>query len=267
MIRRHPITGDPILFAPNRAGRPIEDEKERCPFCPGHESETPPEIARAGDPWRVRVFPNKYPPIEGAEVIVESNDHDATFDRLEHAEEAVRMYLDRFRAHDGAEYVALFRNEGVRAGASIPHGHSQLIPLPFTPPRVARELAAFERASRCPLCSLEGHVIRETETMMWIAPHGSSLPYQQWLVPRRHIAAFTEHEARDIASLLRESSRAMLDISGAYNWMFLNFPRGAAAHAYIELFPRVAQIAGFELGTGTFVEIIDPAHAAERLRD
>jgi UDPglucose--hexose-1-phosphate uridylyltransferase len=266
MMRRHPITGEPILFAPNRAGRPVQNTSERCPFCPGHESDTPPTIAQCGEPWRVRVFPNKYPPIEGAEVIVESHDHHATFDTIEHAEEVVRTYLERYRAHD-AEYVSLFKNEGARAGASIPHVHSQLIPVPFTPPRIAREIAAFERASHCPLCNLDGPVIRETETMRWIAPAGSSLPYQQWLVPRRHISEFTDAESRDLASLLRDASRAMLNVAEAYNWMFLNFPRSSAAHCYIELFPRLANIAGFELGTGTFVEIIDPADAARRLRD
>jgi UDPglucose--hexose-1-phosphate uridylyltransferase len=267
MTRAHPITGDPILFAPHRAERPIQDQAQRCPFCAGHESDTPPEIARVGEPWRVRVFPNKYPPVDGAEVIVEAAEHGATFDRIECADDVVRMYLERYRANGDAAYVALFKNEGARAGASIPHMHSQLIPLPFTPPRIARELDAFARAAQCPMCNIEGDVIRENETMRWIAPAGSSLPYQSWLVPRRHICEFTDDEVSDVASLLRDAARAMQKITDAYNWIFVQFPRANAAHCYIELFPRLAQIAGFELGTGTFVEIIDPAHAAERLRD
>lgn len=268
MIRRHPITGERILFAPGRVERPVQDEAQRCPFCPGHESDTPPELARSGEPWRVRVFPNKYPPAEGAEVIVESPEHDATFDRIEHAEAVVRMYLARYRAHiEDASYVAIFKNEGARAGASIPHVHSQIVPVLFTPPRLVREAAAFRRAQHCPVCNLEGEVIRETETMRWIAPAGSSMAYQSWLVPRRHIAEFSDAEVPDIAVLLRAASKAMLKIADAYNWMFLTFPHAKEAHCYIELFPRLAQLAGFELGTGTFVEIIDPADAARRLRD
>jgi len=265
-FRRNPITGEPVLFAPERAARPhaFSDSSNdaRCPFCPGHESDTPPEIARAGDPWRVRVVPNKYPPADGAEVIIESPDHDARFDEIEHAEEVVRIYAERQRAHADAKYVAIFKNEGERAGSSIPHVHSQVVPLPFVPPRIERELPGF--ANRCPLCDEPSNVIRETSAFTWFAPHASSMAYQQWIVPRRHVASIAnlnETELRELATLLRDASSATRRISDAYNWMFVNTP-----HFYIDLFPRVTSIAGLELGTGTFVEIIDPAAAAERLR-
>lgn len=270
MIRRNPLTGDPILFAPARAERPRafgDDESARCPFCPGHESDTPPTIVQAGDPWRVRVFPNKYPSIEHAEVIVESPHHEHTFDRIEHAHDVVRTYADRYRAHANAQYTAIFKNEGTRAGASIAHVHSQVMPLPFTPPRIARELASF--AHGCALCALDGTIIRDGDAFTWIAPAASSFAYQQWLVPKRHVAElsdFDDDELRELASLLRTASRAMLTLSDSYNWMFMNFPRASGAHCYIDLVPRLASIAGLELGTGTFVEIIDPAAAAERLR-
>lgn len=267
-LRKHPLTGEPILFAPERAARPRAlggDATERCPFCPGHESDTPPSIAEIGEPWRVRAFPNKYPPIAGAEVIVESPLHDAPFDELAHAEDVVRAYVDRYRAHRDAAYVCVFKNEGTRAGASIPHLHSQVVPLPFVPPRIARELAGF--AGECPLCAPEGHVIRETETFVWLAPAASSFAYQQWIVPRRHVAEmhFNEDEIRDLAALLRDASRATRTL-GAFNWTFLNFPREERGHCYVDVTPRLAAIAGLELGTGTFVEIIDPADAARALK-
>src|SRR6266498_3998453 len=69
VIRKTPITGDPVIFAPEREQRPDVSEGAPCPFCPGAESQTPPEIARDGDPWRVRVFPNKFPATEQHEVI------------------------------------------------------------------------------------------------------------------------------------------------------------------------------------------------------
>ncbi len=271
MIRRNPLTGDPILFAPERAERPRafdQHELPRCPFCPGHESDTPPELARAGDPWCVRVFPNKYPSVDGAEVIVESAVHGDTFDHLGHSDDVVRMYVERYEAHRDAAYTAIFKNEGPRGGASIPHVHSQVMPLPFVPPRIARELAAFGK--ECPLCAPEGHVIREGDAFQWIAPAGSSFAYQQWLVPKRHVSEINElrdSELGELASLLRSASRAMLNLGDSYNWTFVNFPRSPAGHCYVDLFPRLSTIAGFELGTGTFVEIIDPAAAAHRLRE
>ena len=90
-----------------------------------------------GSPWRARVFPNKYPPVPGAEVIVESADHEARFESIEHAEDVVRLYVDRYRAHADAAYTAVFKNEGAAAGSSIAHVHSQVVPVPFVPQRVS----------------------------------------------------------------------------------------------------------------------------------
>jgi UDPglucose--hexose-1-phosphate uridylyltransferase len=270
-FRTHPLTKEPILFAPERAARPgaFGDGSEgRCPFCPGNESDTPPELARIGDPWRVRGFPNKYPPVEGAEVLVESPRHEDGFGDVAHGEDVVALYVSRYAAHRGSEWVSLFKNEGAKAGASIPHVHSQLIPLPFVPPRVTRELAGF--AKSCPLCEPRGSVIRETESFLWLAPEASGMAYQQWIVPRRHVAQLTDltdRELAELAALLRDAARAMRAIGPAFNWMFMSFPHGSAGHLYVDLFPRLAVIAGFELGTGTFVEIIDPAAAAVRLRE
>lgn len=274
-FRRHAITGEPVLFAPERADRPgaFVDSADgaRCPFCPGHELDTPPEILRVETPWQIRVVPNKYPSVPGAEVIIESPDHDATFDRIDHAADVVRVYIERHRAHAGAAHVALFRNEGAPAGSSISHLHSQLVPLPFLPPRIERELAGFARAETCPLCDdvADDLLIRETSAFRWFAPWASLTPYQQWIVPKRHLATiteFTSEEIEELASLLRSAAAATRRIAHAFNWMFMTFPRTSAAHCYIEVFPRVTTIAGLELGTGTFVEIVDPVAAARRLR-
>jgi UDPglucose--hexose-1-phosphate uridylyltransferase len=157
VIRRNPITGDPVLFAPDRAQRPrIEQERDHCPFCAGNEALTPPELARIGEPWRVRVFPNKYPATEKHEVIVESPRHDAAFDAI--TSEVVEMYVVRYRAHDDAASVCIFKNHGAAAGASIAHLHSQVIATSFVPPRVAHEIDAFTRARSCPLCAPIGDV-------------------------------------------------------------------------------------------------------------
>ena len=186
------------------------------------------------------------------------------------------MAIGRYRANAAAAYTAMFKNEGPRAGSSIAHVHSQIVPLPFLPPRVERERNAFLASAECPLCAaLEDHqrdqlVIRETSSWVWLVPSASPMPYQSWIVPKRHaceIAVTSGDDAIELAQLLQSASAAMRNIGDSYNWMFMNFPRAPAAHWYIELFPRVTAIAGLELGTGTFVEIIDPAAAVRRLRD
>jgi UDPglucose--hexose-1-phosphate uridylyltransferase len=271
-VRRNPITGEPILFAPERATRPGAfggERASRCPFCPQHEGDTPPAISSIGDPWRVRVVPNKYPPVTGAEVIIESPVHGATFGAIDDAEEVVRTYIDRYRAHTTAPYTAVFKNEGPRAGTSVPHVHSQVMPLPFVPPRVLRESEGFASAASCPLCDVDGEAIRETTSFRWLTPHASSSAYQQWLVPKRHVAEMSklrDDEIAQLSALLRSASAAMLTLGSSYNWILMNFPRDTRAHFYVDLIPRLTTLAGFELGSGTFVEIVDPADAARRLR-
>jgi UDPglucose--hexose-1-phosphate uridylyltransferase len=274
VIRFHPITGEPMLLAPERANRPNalgtqasrpqSTGEQECPFCAGNEQETPPEIARIGDPWRARVFPNKYPATAHHEVIVESPRHDADYDSLD---DALALYVDRYRAliaRDGVQSVSLFKNHGPFAGASIEHPHSQIIGTDFVPPRIARELAAFERASSCPLCDDPGTIIDANDAFVWLTPHGSAMPYQQWIVPRLHAPEMNDIAA--LAPLLARAARASLTIEPSFNWIFMNFARAPRAHWYVEIFPRLAMIAGFEIGSGTAINIVDPAQAAVRLR-
>jgi len=261
-LRRNLITGEPVIFAPDRASRFPDGG---CPFCPGNEHETPPELARRGDPWRVRVFDNKYPFAPRHEVIVESPRHDATFGEIDHPAEVVAMYVERYRAMDGSAHIALFKNHGPTAGASLEHLHSQIAGLSFVPPRIARELEAF--AASCPLCAPLEHVIDESKHFVRIAPHGSAFAYEQWIVPRRHAANFSmmsDDEIGDLAMRLRDAARSMERIAASYNWLFMNFTR--SGHWYVQAMPRMTNVAGFELATGTFIDIIDPAAAARRLR-
>jgi len=270
-VRRHPVSGEPILYAPGRAGRPNafgRDDGDLCPFCPGNESLTPPEIARTGNPWRIRVFPNKYPAAPGHEVIVDSNRHDASFESIDNAAEVLAMYVARYRAHLGAGYVSLFKNSGERAGASIDHVHSQLMPVPFVPPRIERQISAFA-SGPCPLCKHGGTFIDENESFARLVPVASQHAYQQWIVPKRHQADITtlhDDEIVALAALLQTAVRAARRVAAAHNVLFMNFPRQSGAHFYVDVFPRMTAMAGFELATGTFIDIIDPAAATARLR-
>ena len=265
MTERTPIADDPVILAPEREQRPNVFEGAPCPFCPGAEDQTPPEIARNGEPWQIRVFANRYPPTEHAEIIVESAKHDDTFDALspDHAVRVIAMYVDRYRAME-VNYVSIFKNHGRLAGASIPHLHSQLVGTSFIPLRPAREGEAFARGKRCPLCDFDDHpLIAETKNYRWIAPRGSRLAYQQWIVPKSH-----EHdlnEPRELATLLQSSVRAMRSISDSFNWAFITFPHQPRGHWYVEIFPRIAMIAGYELGTGTFINTVAPTDAARLL--
>jgi galactose-1-phosphate uridylyltransferase len=81
----------------------------------------------------------------------------------------------------------------------------------------------------------------------------------------------SDDETDDLALRLRDAARSMERIAPAYNWLFMNFPETrtgvSAPHWYVQAMPRTTTIAGFEIATGTFIDIVDPAAAAQRLRD
>ena len=272
MIRFHPISGEPLILAPARAQRPndFEEPGQLCPFCPGNEDATPPEVARAGDPWRIRVFPNKYPATAHHEVIVESPHHGAAFQDLPvaDAEQAVLLYAKRYRGlRELATSVMIFKNHGPEAGASLAHLHSQIVGLSFVPPRVAREIEGFARAGDCPLCALPGVMIEQTDSFAWIAPHASAMPYQSWIIPRVHAPEFVPPvDVTELSAMLGRASRAAMRVRPSFNWVFMNFAAAPRAHWYIEIWPRIASIAGFEIGSGSAINIVDPDEAAATLR-
>lgn len=270
-IRRHPITGDPVIYAPERALRPnayasrqespAPSYEPACPFCPGNEHWTPPEVARVGEPWQVRVFPNKYPFAAGHEVIVESPAHDADFATLPHAAAIVAMQFERqhaLAALPGIRHVAIFKNRGLLAGASLDHPHSQVAAITFVPPRVEREAAAFRQAPACPLCRLLALAtpVGETERFVMIAP-AATFSGELWIVPREHQSTPYPPDPQgleELATLLQSATRRVTTLAAAYNWMVLQFPDEPHAHGYVEIVPRNFSVAGFELATGTFID-------------
>jgi UDPglucose--hexose-1-phosphate uridylyltransferase len=143
----HPITTLETLIVPSRASRPNafgRSETTRCPFCPGHESDTPPTIEVSPDEgeWKVRVFPNLYPitsdTLAGThEVIVDTRSHDQRPHQLaeRELELLIGVWADRFetsRQH-GHAYAVLFKNDGAAAGQSLEHPHTQFIGLDTLP--------------------------------------------------------------------------------------------------------------------------------------
>jgi UDPglucose--hexose-1-phosphate uridylyltransferase len=197
-LRKDPVLGRWIIIATDRKLRPYDFKtceapvvEAKCPFCPGNEGMTPPEIYAMRDPstspntpgWQVRVIPNKYPAlrIEGDldrrgkgiydtmngvgahEVIIETPDHTRTLSQLgsQEVEAILRTYHQRIedlKRDDRLRYILIFKNQGREAGASLAHAHSQLIATPVTPKTVKEELNGshqyYELKERCIFCDM-----------------------------------------------------------------------------------------------------------------
>jgi UDPglucose--hexose-1-phosphate uridylyltransferase len=297
-IRRDPITGRPVLMAPERAARvgamlaraDFPDDEADCPFCEGREDRTPAELhvlrphglPANGPGWSVRVVPNRYPAgrddVGRHELIIECPGHQPTLAELSVEQRAavLNVVRDRWNAHraDGRWKCAQwFKNHGPAAGASLSHAHSQMVVLPDLPPAIAAEVAAMQ-SSHCPFCSLidrevteTSRIVRQTEEFAMIVAFAGRFPFETWLLPRRHALMF-EHTTSLAAELhwLLNRIDVVLD-RPAYNLILHAGPwTGDDFHWHFELLPRVTGIAGFELGAGMFINPVLPEEAAETLR-
>ena len=255
--RVDPLTGRTVIVAPGRARRPhhvgrseasVDDAAAPvpadCPFCPGNEHLTPPEIARTGPGapgtpgWRTRVFANRYPivdgptaaplagtdelrqerPVGGAhEVVVLSPDHRRSLARLDRPQvlDALTVLRDRAREHAaaGRRYTQVLVNHGAEGGASLAHPHAQVVAVDLEPPAVREELDRMGAAEGCPVC---GEIARNgTDRRLVVGtapaaelwcPWASGTAYEMLLAPRRHRARFedADEELPDVAGLLHD---------------------------------------------------------------
>jgi UDPglucose--hexose-1-phosphate uridylyltransferase len=273
-----------------------------CPFCPGHEHETPPEVARRGPGapdtpgWRTRVVPNKFPIVGGDhpgpggagahEVIIFHPDHTIDVGLLEDDEvlELFQVLRERAALHAAADlaHVQVLVNQGRAAGASIAHPHAQLMAIDFLPPGVIETVHRFEAArtdivlADADAALAQGGRITTTGTddaLVW-CPWAGASPYETRITTADAGPAFEtapDHALDSVALATRRTVGALEALLGAvpYNVVVNNGPaRGDHPfHWYVTVVPRLSTIAGFELGTGVFVNTLTPADAAKQLVD
>jgi UDPglucose--hexose-1-phosphate uridylyltransferase len=264
-LREDPLSGRLVAIAAGRAARPEAFLRDTgpsrgtlgCPFCPGHEHMTPPEVwadrpdggEADGPGWRVRVVPNKFPafagppgppnqngglyrsaPSAGAhEVVIHSTDHHATLPDLPDEQTALVLgaYRARLLAHrrDSFGSIVVIVNQGRTAGASLEHPHSQLIATVERPELVRAELERLQEAG-CAACAVVererggDRQVEDAGELLTICPWASSMPYEALLLPPAHQARF---ELRDEAG--------DLEMAGALGRMLRRFGGAVASGA------------------------------------
>ncbi|MBI3990763.1 MAG: galactose-1-phosphate uridylyltransferase [Candidatus Omnitrophica bacterium] len=225
------------------------------------------------------------------EVIIETPEHDKSLADLPDSqiEKVIWAYRNRsmdLRGDKRIKYIVLFKNYGESAGASLEHPHSQLIALPIIPIRVNEELkgaeAYFEHKERCVYCDIvrqELHdidrLVAENKSFVAFCPFASRFPFEVWITPRVHHADFSHIQSEivvDLARLLREIllriKRVLSDPS--YNFIIHTSPIEEEErydyHWHMEIMPRLMPVAGFEWGSGFYINPTAPESAASCLR-
>jgi UDPglucose--hexose-1-phosphate uridylyltransferase len=267
----------------------------------GHE---PARLARARHPQQVsrriegqlgRRGDGLYDLMNGIgahEVMIETPDHEQSMADLDpsHIEEVLWAYRDRvldLQRDERFRYVLVFKNHGAGAGASLEHSHSQLIALPILPLSVHQELRGateyYHLRERCTFCDIvfqesadKRRLIHENQSFIVASPFAARFPFELWIVPKNHGSHFehaTVPEYRDLAHALKASLGALktaLD-DPPFNYIIhsapLGEPRSKSYHWHLEITPALTMVAGFEVGTGFYINPVPPEATASHLRE
>ena len=233
------------------------------------------------------------------EVVIETPDHNRQIKDQEVNEivDALTVIQDRvedLHRDQRMRYILVFRNEGYEAGASIAHPHTQIIATPVTPKRVREELVGaesyFKLKERCVLCDIMSEevdkklrVVFENESYLAFCPYASRFPFEIWILPKTHGIDFFAREVRKSVRPLAECMKDVFQKLGKalnnpqYNYIIHTapnrFPRRGYwktieedYHWHIEIMPRITRIAGFEWGTGFYINPTFPEDAANFLK-
>lgn len=328
-LRKDPVVGRWVIISTERSRRPTSFGPVRsqratgfCPFCPGNEDKTPPEVYAVrpsgspanGKDWLVRVVPNKFPAlqIEGSldrrgeglydkmngigahEVVIEGPAHDQELADLplEHVHQVLRAYRERIldlHRDKRLRYVLIFKNHGDQAGATLEHTHTQLIATPIIPKSIQEELEGgrryFELKERCVFCDIvqqetvEGNgkrVVSTTDRFVALMPFAARFPFETWILPRRHDASFEvlqdPVEFLELAGILKDTlTRLNLALDRPpFNFVLHTSPVSDDEleyyHWHIEIMPKLTRVAGFEIGSGFYINPTPPEDAAHYLR-
>ncbi|TES92459.1 MAG: galactose-1-phosphate uridylyltransferase [Candidatus Cloacimonadota bacterium] len=232
------------------------------------------------------------PGIGSHEVIIETPIHNTTIGLLSNDAviEIIHSYRERFLSlskDSRFKIVIIFKNHGEGAGTSLEHPHSQLIATPIVPHhirnRIEEAVKYYDDWGKCVYCSiieaelkLKERIIRETEHFIAFVPFAASLPFEISIIPKKHAATFGEISDSEISDL----SKILIYVLGAlyrklnnpdYNYIIHTAPFSDKGeeyyHWHIEILPRLTKVAGFEMGSGIYINTSIPKECASFLKE
>ncbi len=313
-LRKDYILDRWVILAPSRKKRPRDFARQAadtasnaCVFCSGNEKLTPKEIGRINSPgggWAMRWFQNLFPAVteEGPkeartdnsfytfaaaygshEIIVETPEHgrqlwDFTAEEVLQLLMLYRERITELGKKDSIKYVAVFKNHGLEAGASLAHSHSQVASVNILPQQVREETEAVKNHNSCPYCRIietEKNSYRrcfENNYAVAFTPYASRFNFEIWIFPRRHfrqLSDATADELQGISQVLQQVLAKLRELNAPYNYVLHYLPATEGSsdfHFHIEVQPRLSTWAGFEFNTGIVINSVTPEDAARFYR-
>lgn len=225
------------------------------------------------------------------EVVIEGPDHEIEFSDYTPFQMSLVFRAYRERILDLAQdkrfkYVMVFKNHGKAAGASLEHSHSQLIALPILPRMIISELSGakshYSYKERCIFCDIirqerqqNERIVAETDDFIAITPFAPRTPFEMWVLPKTHITSFASLDDAAMLSLAEIFSHVLCRLKNCipgvpYNFVLHTGPLRDGEleyyHFHFEIVPKLTSIAGFEWGSGFYINPIPPEEAAAFLR-
>ena len=226
------------------------------------------------------------------EVIIESPNHNHSFADFSPKEMALVFKAYKERIIDLEKdlrfrYVMVFKNHGRAAGASLEHSHSQLIALPILPRMIVSELEGaqshYRYKERCIFCDIirqeiqqKERIVCENDRFITIMPFAPRTPFEMWVLPKKHTSAFyaqDDGELYSLAELFSESLQRLCKCipNVPYNYVLHTDPLRSGGleyfHWHFEIVPKLTSRAGFEWGSGFYINPLPPEEAALFLRE
>jgi UDPglucose--hexose-1-phosphate uridylyltransferase len=217
------LTGEQVVYAIHRQQRTFLPSRDHCPLCPTRAGGPDTEIPFPA--FEIAVFDNRFPafqaPRGAAEVVVYTDDHEASLATLERRRAHALMWVWRHRyaelgAREDVDYVLIFENRGVEVGVTLHHPHGQIYAYPFLPPVPARELQADDRLGGCAPCALlraeladAARVVYENESVVVYVPYAARWAYEAHVVMREHRPSLLACEPREL-ELLADALQALV---------------------------------------------------------
>jgi UDPglucose--hexose-1-phosphate uridylyltransferase len=293
--RFNELRGEQVDYAIHRQERTFLPARDHCPLCPTRPGGPPTEIPVPA--FEIAVFENRFPafraPCGAAEVVVYTDDHDASFGTLAPARAVDLTWVWRQRyaelgAREDVDYVLIFENRGVEVGVTLHHPHGQIYGYPFLPPVPALELAADERLGGCAPCTLlerelaDGRrVLLENEALVVYVPHAARWAYEAHVVLRAHRPSLLDCQPDELGALagalqaLVRGYDALFDRPFPYVMAMHQAPTSGPrrGHLHVEFYPplrtahKLKYLAGSEQGAGTFISDTLPEESAAVLRE